>query len=108
MSETGGGKVGGKDEADRAHARRLKALTRSQPVPAPAADEPSDDAILRYLDGAASGAEREQIAAGIEASPYATARVAVLAAAQAETGDRRAAPAPANPRSARFVFHLAQ
>jgi hypothetical protein len=58
----------------------------SRPVPAPTKDEPSDDELLRYLDGAMEPAERIAFEARLERSPYAAARIEVLAAALEENG----------------------
>jgi hypothetical protein len=58
----------------------------SRPVPAPAKDEPTDDELLRYLDGAMEPAERVAFEARLERSPYAAARIEVLASALEENG----------------------
>jgi hypothetical protein len=63
--------------------RRIRASRR---VPAPALDEPSDDEILCYLDGAMEGAERTAFEERLKKSPYAAARIELLGAALEENG----------------------
>jgi anti-sigma factor RsiW len=59
-------------------------------VPAPTSDdaraggEPSDDELLRFLDGALSPDEESALEARIAASPLASARLEILADALAE------------------------
>lgn len=58
----------------------------ARPVPAPGINEPTDDELLRYLDGAMSREERATFEARLERSPYAAARIEVLASALEENG----------------------
>jgi anti-sigma factor RsiW len=66
--------------------RPRRRIRVSRPMPAPSRDEPSDDELLRYLDGAMDAAERIAFEARLERSPYAAARIEVLAAALEENG----------------------
>lgn len=66
--------------------QRVRSIQVSRPVPAPSLDEPSDDELLRFLDGALAPIERARLARRIEASPYAAARLELLAAALDESG----------------------
>src|SRR5947207_2357522 len=51
----------GRDAVDAQVAQKLRALRLARPVPSPGPDEPSDEEILRYVDGAAKGSERERL-----------------------------------------------
>lgn len=84
-----------RDDLDRRIARALRAGPRP---PAPGADEPDDETLLRVVEGRASRDD----AAGVEASPYARARLAILREALAE-----GAPSPAA-AAARYVFAVAK
>jgi hypothetical protein len=55
-------------------------------VPSPAHGDPDDDQLLRYLDGLMSTEERTEFELQLLDSPYASARVEILAAALAECG----------------------
>ena len=102
-----------RDELDAALATRLRAVRPSLPVPEPAADEPADDELLRYVDGAMDASEREAFEARLADHPNAAARVAVIAEALAEGGwgpvprlepvGRRAVSL-----ASRFVFRLSE
>jgi hypothetical protein len=70
-------------EVSRAPRRRIRV---SRPVPAPSKHEPTDDELLRYLDGAMEPGERLAFEARLENSPYAAARIEVLASALEENG----------------------
>jgi len=65
---------------------RPSLLRPTRPVPAPsdARGEPSDDELLRYLDGALTPDEEVALEARIADSPLATARLEILADAIAE------------------------
>lgn len=102
-----------RDELDVALTARLRAVRPSLPVPEPAADEPSDDELLRYVDGAMGGAEREAFEARLADYPAAAARVAVIAEALAESGwGPVPRPEPVGRRAvtlaSRFVFRLSE
>jgi anti-sigma factor RsiW len=76
-------------------------------------DVPSDDEILRYVDGAMSPNEREAFEARLADHDEAAARVAVVAEALQETGygpvpTREAAAGGASSTAARFVFRLSE
>jgi hypothetical protein len=58
----------------------------SHPVPAPSLHEPSDDELLRFLDGAMEPDERLAFEERLERSPYAAARLELLASALEENG----------------------
>ena len=78
--------------------RRIRA---ARPVPAPGRNEPADEEILRYLDGAMDADELAAFEARLEHSPYAAARIELLAAALEENGwpvSDDVAPSPAGPR----------
>ena len=66
--------------------RTRRRIRVSRPVPAPSKDEPSDEEILRYLDGAMEPDERVVFEARLKSSPYAEARIELLAAALEENG----------------------
>jgi hypothetical protein len=83
-----------RDDLDRRIARALRAGPRP---PAPGADEPDDETLLRVVDGRAS---REDVAR-VEASPYASARLAILREALASAESPLAA-------AARYVFAVAK
>jgi hypothetical protein len=66
--------------------RPRRKLRVSRPVPAPSIDEPSDDELLRFLDGAMAADERAAFELRLRKSPYAAARIELLAAALEENG----------------------
>ncbi len=67
--------------------RKLRAAIRVHaPVPSPVDGEPTDDQLLRYLDDLMSPDERTEFELQLLDSPYASARVEILAAALAECG----------------------
>jgi hypothetical protein len=102
-----------RDELDAALSARLRSVRASVPVPAPEADEPSDDDLLRYVDGTMDAAEREAFEVRLADHPGAQDRVAVVAAALGDTGwgpmgktdpvGRRAVAL-----ASRFVFRLSE
>ena len=75
-----------RDELDAALTARLRAVRPSLRVPDAAADEPSDDELLRYVDGSMDERERETFEARLADHPNAAARVAIVAEALAEGG----------------------
>ena len=64
-------------------ARRV-VLIPARAVPAPSPDDPSDEELLRFLDGDMDDGERRAFAARLEHSPYAAARAQILADALAD------------------------
>jgi len=66
--------------------RRIVPIQVGRPVPAPTEDEPSDDELLRFLDGAMGVAERRRFSERLERSPYASARLEILADALVDAG----------------------
>jgi hypothetical protein len=83
----------GPDDVGTGRFRKLRAAVRVRcPVPAPADDEPGDDELLRYLDGLMTPEERTCFEMTLLDSPYAAARVEILASALSECG--WAPPAP--------------
>jgi hypothetical protein len=67
--------------------RKLRAAVRVRcAVPTPAQGEPDDDQLLRYLDDLMPADERSEFELRLLDSPYAAARVEILAAALAECG----------------------
>lgn len=65
---------------------RAGLLTPGRRVPAPVPGEPTDDDLLRYLDGALDADAREAVRRKLERSPGAAARLEILSAALAENG----------------------
>jgi hypothetical protein len=101
-----------RDELDTTLSERLRAVRPLLPMPDPAGDEPSDEELLRYIDGAMSPAEREAFEAVLAEHPSAAERVAVVADALHEAGyGPTPKPSPIGRRAvslaARFVFRLA-
>jgi hypothetical protein len=66
--------------------RRIVPIQVGRPVPAPSEDDPSDDELLRFLDGAMGAAERRRFSERLERSPYASARLQILADALVDAG----------------------
>ena len=102
-----------RDELDAALTARLRAVRPSLPVPDAAADEPSDDELLRYVDGSMDDRERESFEARLADHPNAAARVAIVAEALAEGGwGPLARPEPVGRRAvqlaSRFVFRFSE
>ncbi|HWE29050.1 MAG TPA: hypothetical protein VHB97_13675 [Polyangia bacterium] len=100
-----------RDELDAALTARLRAVRPSSVVPDAAVDEPSDDDLLRYVDGSMDDAERQALEARLADHPNAAARVAIVAEALAEGGWGPVARAEPVGRRAvnlasRFVFRL--
>ena len=100
-----------RDELDAALTARLRAVRPSSAVPDDGVDEPSDDELLRYVDGSMDDAEREALQARLADHPAAAARVAIVAEALAEGGWGPVAKADPVGRRAvnlasRFVFRL--
>ena len=100
-----------RDELDNALTARLRAVRPSMPVPETAGDEPTDDDILRYVDGAMDDGERTAFETRLADHPGSASRVAVVVEALAESGW---GPAPkidpvgrrAVSVASRFVFRL--
>ena len=77
----------GPDDVGTGRFRKLRAAIRVRcAVPDPAMGEPTDDDLLRYLDGLMTPDERTEFELQLLDSPYASARVEILAAALAECG----------------------
>jgi hypothetical protein len=100
-----------RDELDAALTARLRAIRPSSAVPDAAVDEPSDDELLRYVDGSLDDAERASLETRLADHPAAAARVAIVAEALAEGGWGPVAKADPVGRRAvnlasRFVFRL--
>jgi hypothetical protein len=93
-----------RDALDRKLGRAVRTVRRPRGVPAPGQGEPSDDELLRVVEGVADAAERARVAAAEKTSAYTRDRLAVLREAMAETGF---APSAAV-RAARYVFVLAK
>ncbi|HZS38862.1 MAG TPA: hypothetical protein VFF06_18645 [Polyangia bacterium] len=66
-------------------ARRI-VIAPARAVPAPSPDDPSDEELLRFLDGDMDEDERRAFAERLERSPYASARAQILADALADSG----------------------
>jgi hypothetical protein len=102
-----------RDELDAALSERLRAVRPSVPVPLPSPDDPSDDELLRYVDGVMDDAERSAFEARLADHPTAAGRVAVVAEALAESGWGPAPkPEPVGRRAvtlaSRYVFRLSE
>ncbi|SRR6266542_1951819 len=102
-----------RDELDRALSERLRAVRPSLPVPSPSGDEPSDEELLRYIDGGLSPEERAAFEVRLAAHPNAAERVAVVADALHEAGFGPTPPSASLGRRAvslasRFVFRLSE
>ncbi len=100
-----------RDELDAALTARLRAVRPSLAVPEESADEPSDDELLRYVEGVMDDREREAFEARLATHPAAADRVAIVAEALAEGGFGPVAKADPVGRRAvqlasRFVFRL--
>jgi hypothetical protein len=89
------------DPLDRAIAAAIAAGRAPRGLPRETPGDPTDDQILRVVEGWASDAER----AAVDASPLAAARAEIVAAALAEATP--AAPSAAM-RAARYVFAVAR
>lgn len=100
-------KDSGRDALDAQVAAKLRALRLGARLPEPGPDEPSDEELLRYIDGAVSGAERERLEERIAKSPYATARVGVVVEALRDCGYPAPKVDPVGRRVARYVFRRA-
>jgi hypothetical protein len=100
-----------RDELDAALTARLRAVRPSVALPDAGPDEPSDDELLRYVDGSMDDGEREALETRLAEQPSAAARVAIVAEALAEGGWGPLAKADPVGRRAvnlasRFVFRL--
>ena len=106
MSDTE--KNSGRDALDAQVAAKLRALRVGQRLPEPGPNEPSDEELLRYIDGAATGRERDELEERIAKSPYASARVGVVVEALRDCGYPVPKVDPVGRRVARYVFRYAQ
>jgi hypothetical protein len=102
-----------RNELDRKLAEQLRAVRPSLAVTVAGTDDPSDEEILRYVDGAMSPNEREAFEARLADHPDAAARIAVVAEALQETGYgpvpvRDDAASRKSSAAARFVFRLSE
>jgi hypothetical protein len=96
-----------RDELDAALSAHLRA---GRPAPGePSANAPSDNEILRYVDGVMDDAERTTFEAHVSEHPEVVDRIAVVAGALGETGFAALKPTQdAGLRAARFVFQLSR
>jgi hypothetical protein len=77
----------GPDDVGTGRFRKLRAAVRVRcPVPGPVEGEPTDDELLRYLDNLMTDDERTDFELKLLDSPYASARVEILATALEECG----------------------
>jgi hypothetical protein len=75
------------DDVGTGRFRKLRAMVRARcQVPDPVEGEPSDDDLLRYLDGVMERPERVEFERRLAGCPNAQARVEILAAALEECG----------------------
>ncbi len=66
--------------------RRIVPIQVGRVVPAPSPDEPSDDELLRFLDGAMGASERRRFSERLDRSPCASARLQILSDALVDAG----------------------
>jgi hypothetical protein len=89
-----------RDRLDALLTRAARAAKRPRGVPAPGRDEPSDDELLRVVEGTATPAERQRVESAARASAFTRDRLEILRESLAETG---LGPSPLT-RAARYVF----
>jgi hypothetical protein len=92
-----------RDELDGAIARYVKGARRPVDLPSPGPAEPSDDEILRVVEGGASPDERARVEEAMKRSAWTRDRLELLREALAETG--HVTPME---RAARYVFAVAK
>jgi hypothetical protein len=94
--------VDARDEVDRLISRSLRAARAPRRIPAPSPSDPSDDALLRFLEGSASADEHRAVDEAARASRYTRDRIDIL-----EDALREAAHAAApDKRAARYVIAI--
>ncbi len=82
----------GPDDVGTGRFRKLRAAVRVRcPLPDALDGGPADEELLRYLDNLMSPSERTELELRLLDSPYAAARVEILAAALEECGWARPA-----------------
>jgi hypothetical protein len=84
-----------RDHEDRILGVRLRALRLGRGVPPAVPGDPSDDELLRYLDGALPRSDRRRVEARLARSPLARDRLGILTRTLAEVGEEVPATAPA-------------
>jgi hypothetical protein len=100
-----------RDELDAVLSESLRALRPAVALPAlSGAEAPSEEDLLRYVDGAMGDTERESFEERLADDPGASARVAIIAEALGEGGWHVERPEPVGRRAinlaSRFVFSL--
>lgn len=92
-----------RDRLDELIAKAAQAARRPVDVPAPSASEPSDDELLRVVEGSASREERERVDEAAARSAFTRDRLDILKEALADSGHT----GPVE-RAARYVFVVAK
>lgn len=64
----------------------LRRLHVGTPIPAASADEPSDEELIRLIEGSLSAEQRRALEARLQACPYSADRVAIVRQALREAG----------------------
>lgn len=92
-----------RDRIDELITQAARAARKPVDVPAPSASEPSDDELLRAIEGSASREERERVHEAAARSTFTRDRLHILKEALAESGET----GPVE-RAARYVFMVAK
>ncbi len=92
-----------RDELDQLIARYARQARHPEGVPEPTAAEPSDDDLLRVVEGSAPAEERARVAEAAGRSAWTRDRLEILQESLAESGHTGAVE-----RAARYVFAVAR
>ncbi len=104
MAHSNDASRGPRDKLDRLIAGNVRAARQPRGLPTPQRGEPSDDELLRYVEGTSPGDEKARVAAAMKQSPFTRDRVELLRESLAEAG---LAPSAVT-RAARYVFVMAK
>jgi hypothetical protein len=86
----------------------LHALRLARGIPALTGEEPADEALLRYAEGAATGQERRALESLLARSPHARDALGILSQALGEVGEEPAAAAEPQRDFVRLVLVVAR